>query len=269
MSTRGNTLPRVLIIAGHDPSGAAGIQADIESMMACGVGSASLLTATTTQDTTRFVSLHPQRVADFAAQAELLLADMRFSACKIGLLGDPGIAECVCSLIPQLGEIPVVLDPILRTGTGAAVADTRLIDCIRNHLLPLSTVVTPNLGEARLLSGRQSSADAAQKLLTLGAKNVLITGADEDTPGVINTLYQRDGSQTEYEYRRLAGIYHGSGCTLSASLAACLALEFRIGDAARRAQDFTWSALSAGGRIGRGQLHPDRIRAGHEVPVGK
>ena len=259
----------VLIIAGHDPSGAAGVQADIETMLACGVRCASLLTATTTQDTTRFVSLHPQRVADFAAQAELLLADMRFSACKIGLLGDPGIAKCVCSLIPQLGEIPVVLDPILRTGTGAAVADSRLIDSIRNHLLPLSTVVTPNLAEARLLSGCESSADAGQKLLTLGARNVLITGADEGTPTVINTLYQKGGAQTQYEYRRLAGIYHGSGCTLSASLAAYLALGFKIGDAVRRAQEFTWSALSAGGKIGRGQMHPDRIRAGHEVPGGK
>jgi len=262
-------MPLVLIIAGHDPSGAAGIQADIETMMACGVRCASLLTVTTTQDTARFVSLHPQRVVDFAAQAELLLADMRFSACKIGLLGDPGIAECVCSVVKQLGEIPVVLDPILRAGTGAFVADTSLIDSIRNQLLPLSTVITPNLAEAQLLSGCEARAEAGQKLLALGARNVLITGADEDTPGVVNTLYQRDGDRTQYEYRRLAGTYHGSGCTLSASLAAYLALGFGIGDAARRAQEFTWSALSAGGRIGRGQMHPDRIRAGHDLPGGK
>jgi hydroxymethylpyrimidine/phosphomethylpyrimidine kinase len=261
MTTHEYTKPLVLIIAGHDPSGAAGIHADIETMFACGVRCASLLTATTTQDTARFASLQPQRLEDFSAQAELLLADMRFSACKIGLLGNSDIAECVISLIPRLGGIPIVLDPILRTGTGAGVADSTLFEAIRDRLLPICTVVTPNMAEIRILSGCETGAEAAQKLLALGAKNILTTGADEDTPSVVNTLYQCHGTQTEYEYRRLAGIYHGSGCTLSASLAAYLARGFNIEQAARRAQEFTWSALAAGGQIGRGQLHPDRMQA--------
>ena len=265
MPTHENSKPLVLIVAGHDPSGAAGVQADIETMLACGVRCASLLTATTTQDTNRFVGLHPQRPEDFAAQADLLLADMRFSACKIGLLGSSAIADCVKSLIPRLGEIPVVLDPILRVGTGIAVADAALFAAIRDRLLPMCTVITPNLVEARLLSGCEANAEAAQKLLALGVKNVLATGADEDTPTVINTLYQNKGTPSEYEFRRLAGVYHGSGCTLSASLAAYLAHGFDMEQAARRAQEFTWLALAAGGRIGRGQLHPDRLQAANKV----
>ncbi len=269
MSTHENTTPLVLIIAGHDPSGAAGIHGDIETMFACGVHSASLLTATTTQDTTRFVSLQPQRLEDFAAQADLLLADMRFSACKIGLLGNSDIARCVNGLIPRLDGIPVVLDPILRSGTGTAVADASLLEVIRDQLLPNCTVSTPNLTEARLLSGCETGAEAARKLLAFGAKNILITGADEDTPSVINTLYSSPGSQTEYEFPRLAGVFHGSGCTLAASLAAHLARGFTMAEAARRAQDFTWQSLAAGKRLGRGQLHPDRMQAAEKMPGAK
>ena len=264
MPTHENSKSTVLIIAGHDPSGAAGIQADIETMFACGVRCASLLTATTTQDTVHFVSLQPQRVEDFAAQAELLLADMRFSACKIGLLGNSDIAECVGSLIPRLAGIPVVLDPILRTGTGTVVTDAALFEAIRDRLLPMCTVITPNTAEARHLSGCETDSEAAQRLLALGAKNVLITGADEDTPSVLNTLYNCHGTQKQYEYRRLDGVFHGTGCTLSASFAAYLAHGFDMEEAARRAQEFTWSTLAAGGRVGRGQLHPDRMQAANK-----
>lgn len=261
MTTHQHSKPVVLIIAGHDPSGAAGIQADIEATFACGVRCASLLTATTVQDTTCFINALPQRPEDFAAQADLLLTDMHFSACKIGLLGNAAIAEIVINLIPRLGGIPIILDPILRTGTDATVTDGALFDAIRDRLLPICTVITPNAAEARLLAGRETGPEVARQLLTLGAKNVLVTGADEATPSVINTLYQSDGRQTRFEYRRLAGVYHGSGCTLSASLAAYLACGFDLEEATRRAQEFTWLALSAGVRIGRGQLHPDRMQA--------
>ncbi len=251
----------VLIIAGHDPSGAAGVQADIETMLACGARCASLITATTTQNTTRFDGMHVQNTKDFAAQADLLLADMQFAACKIGLLGSAGIAQAVINLLPRLGAIPIVLDPILRTGTGAAVADTPLLEVIRDGLLPLCTVTTPNLVEARLLTGRETGPEAASRLLQLGAENVLMTGADEDTPGVVNNLYQRDGTHTRFEYQRLAGVYHGSGCTLSSSLAALLARDMELVEAARQAQEFTWAALANGSRLGRGQLHPNRLLA--------
>jgi hydroxymethylpyrimidine/phosphomethylpyrimidine kinase len=152
----------------------------------------------------------------------------------------------------------MVLDPILRAGTGTAVTDAALFEVIRDQLLPNCTVITPNMAEARLLSGCETAALAAQNLLARGAKNVLITGADEDTPTVINFLYESHGAQTTFEYERLAGVYHGSGCTLSACLAANLAQGLSIEEAARRAQDFTWQALAAGSRLGRGQLHPDR-----------
>ncbi|MBI1733111.1 MAG: hydroxymethylpyrimidine/phosphomethylpyrimidine kinase [Gammaproteobacteria bacterium] len=261
MPPQSSATPVVLAIAGHDPSGAAGIHADIETISACGVRSASLITATTAQDTTSFVRIRPQSAADFAEQADLLLADMDFAACKIGLLGTAEIAGVVAEFIPRLGNAPVVLDPVLRSGTGTALADGALQDAIRTRLVPLCAVITPNAAEARALAGCDDGPEAARRLLLLGARNVLITGADADTPGVTNTLYRQDGSQTRYDYPRLPAVFHGSGCTLSASLAAFLARGYELQPAVRAALDFTWAALHAADRLGRGQLHPNRFPA--------
>lgn len=251
-------IPTVLVIAGHDPSGAAGVQADIESIAACGAACASLITATTTQDTTRFVALHPQQVQVFSRQAKLLCADQCFAACKIGLLGDLDVAQAVADILDHLPDVPVVLDPILRTGSGSSVADAALAGFIGGSLAARSTVLTPNAAEARQLAGVDSLEAAARELLRRGAGAVLVTGTDEDTPAVVNRLWHCDGAPLCYEYPRLDGVFHGSGCTLSASLAAFLARGHDVPDAARRAQDFTWNALARGVRRGRGQLHPVR-----------
>lgn len=255
----------VLAIAGHDPSGAAGIQADIESILACGAGSATLITATTTQDTCRFGGLQPQPAETFAAQARLLCADQHFSACKIGLLGSLSIAREVATLLPQFGTIPIVLDPILRTGTGSSVADPKLVEFTLLGLITQGPVVTPNGAEVRQLTGVASISDAAQVLLRHGARAVLVTGTDEGTPNVLNTLWRPGMDPVRFEYPRLPGTYHGSGCTLSSSLAAFLAQGHDIAEAARRAQDFTWLALSLGRQRGHGQLHPDRAAAGRKL----
>lgn len=255
-------IPVVLVMAGHDPSGAAGVQADIESVAACGAACASLITATTTQDTSRFLALHPQQARDFARQAELLCADQRFAACKIGLLGSMEIAVAVAQVLDRIPQVPVVLDPILHAGVGTGVADGSLAEFIGSTLAARSTVMTPNTAEARQLTGADTPEDAARELQRRGAAAVLITAADEDTPVVINRLWYGTDDEIRFEYPRLDGVFHGSGCTLSASLAAFLALGHDIPAAARRAQDYTWNALARGGRRGRGQLHPVRMAPG-------
>lgn len=261
-------LPVVLIIAGHDPSGAAGVQADIESIQACGAASASLITATTTQDTTGFLAMHPQHVEDFARQSQLLCADQRFAACKIGLLGNAAIADVVTQVLERLGGLPVVLDPILRTGSGTDVADPALATVLAGRLARLATVMTPNVAEARALTGASSPEAAAHTLLDRGAGAVLITGADDDTPTVVNRLWLGTGMALQFEYPRLEGVYHGSGCTLSSSLAAFLAAGNTVPEAARLAQEFTWHALAHGGRRGHGQLHPNRSAGASGRPPG-
>lgn len=251
----------MLAIAGHDPSGAAGVQADIETISACGARCATLITVLTAQNTSRFAAVRPQRAEDLREQAQLLQADMEFAACKVGLLGNAAIANIVADVLAAQRHVPIVLDPVLRTGTGVDVADRPLLEVLEARLIAMCTIITPNHAEALALTGCVGSREAAQHLLETGVHAVLITGADDDTPAVINTLYRRAAQPVSFEFPRLPGVYHGSGCTLSASLAAFLALGMDLHDAVQRAQEFTWKSLRAGRKIGRGQLHPDRFAA--------
>jgi hydroxymethylpyrimidine/phosphomethylpyrimidine kinase len=258
MNTANDRPPVVLAISGHDPTGAAGVQADIEAVAHCGARCSTLITATTAQNTETFEAVFPQPLANLRHAADLLLADIRFAACKIGLVGSPAIAEFIADLLGEIGPLPVVLDPVLRAGTGAPVADSPTVEIYRKRLFRLCTVVTPNCAEARTLGGCEDAAEAARRILAMGAAHVLVTGADEPTPRVVNTLHSADGVAVRHEFERIPGQFHGSGCTLSAALAALLARGLEVRGAARLAQEYTHGALLRGYALGRGQLHPDR-----------
>jgi hydroxymethylpyrimidine/phosphomethylpyrimidine kinase len=155
--------------------------------------------------------------------------------------------------------VPIVIDPVLRAGTGPSVADHGTVDIYRRRLLRLCTVLTPNCAEARVLAGCEDAAEAARRLCAMGTANVLVTGADEATPSVVNILHRASGDTIRYEFERLPGQFHGSGCTLSAALAAFLARGLDVETASRLAQEYTHDALRHGRRLGRGQQHPDRL----------
>jgi hydroxymethylpyrimidine/phosphomethylpyrimidine kinase len=261
MNTAKGGPPVVLAISGHDPTGAAGVQADIEAVAQCGARCASLVTALTAQNTATFDAIFPQPIAVLRQAADVLLADMRFSACKIGLVGSPAIANFIADLLARMEPLPIVVDPVLRAGAGTRLADDETVEIYRQRLLPFCTVLTPNCAEARALAGCEDTAEAARRLCELGAANVLVTGADEATPGVVNILYASSGNTIRYEYDRIPGRFHGSGCTLSAALTAFLARGIEVEPAARLAQDYTHDALCRGRALGRGQLHPDRTRS--------
>ena len=252
-----NTPPLLLLIGGHDPSGGAGLQADIETAAALGCRATSLVTCLTTQDSRNVQSLHPQRPQDLQAQLELLLADMQPDVIKIGLLGDATLARLLAEHLHQL-QIPLVLDPVLAAGGGSDLASEELIAVIREHWLPISTLITPNRAEARRLSGLEDAHDAAQWLLQAGCQQVLLTGADEATgEQVRNTLFSAHGEQ-HFDWPLLPHSYHGSGCTLASACACELALGRPASEAVERAQQFTWNALQAAERPGRGQHLPMR-----------
>jgi len=251
--------PVVLIIAGHDPSGGAGIQADIESVAAAGCHAATVITSLTAQNTERVGGVIHQRPEHFEEQLSLLLEDMPVQACKIGLLADPALLEITArTLSGDLRGIPVVLDPVITAGSGHVFVDTELCEAMVRQLLPLATAATPNGIEARKLSGRDNLDEAGAVLLEKGAGSVLITGGHETGGDIVNTLYRKDAAPVRYTWERLPGSYHGSGCTLSSHLAARLARGDDIEMAARAAQEFTQGALRHARRYGRGQLHPDR-----------
>lgn len=251
--------PAILCFSGHDPSGGAGVQADIETIISHRCHPVSVITALTEQDTTNVKKLIPQRPDDIIQQAQTLLADIDVAAIKIGLIGDASVAEAIATLLQQHPGIPVVLDPVLAAGGGTELASQSLIETIVDRLLPLTTVLTPNSVEARRLA-RSDDLNACGPLLqTKGAKYVLITGTHEDSEQVHNRLFMPDQLSEIFNWDRLPYSYHGSGCTLASAIAALLAGGLDVFSAVNEAQDYTWQTLAAAYPSGNGQLNPDRL----------
>ncbi|MDD2758810.1 MAG: hydroxymethylpyrimidine/phosphomethylpyrimidine kinase [Methylomonas sp.] len=253
------TRPVVLCFSGHDPSGGAGIQADIETVFSHCCHPASVITCLTEQDSRNVKKLIPQKPADILSQAETLLADFNVAAIKIGLLGDAAVASAIAKILHQCPNIPVVLDPILAAGGGAELAGRELLTTLIEQLLPLTTIATPNSEEARRLSGHQNLDDCGAWLLNQGADYVLITGTHEQSEHVQNRLFMPDNLIETFNWERLPHHYHGSGCTLASAIAALLSQGLDMFTAANEAQEFTWQALASAYRPGHGQHNPNRL----------
>lgn len=259
--------PLVLVYAASDPSGGAGIQADLLTCASIGCHPLSVITAVTVQDSVgvaRVAAVDSQLVTE---QASLLLQDMSVTVCKIGLLGSVENVVTVAELLAAHPDIPVVFDPVLASGRGDVLADASMILAIRQYLLPLTTVLTPNTLEVRRLAAVQTSllatptlAECSLHLLDLGCKYVLLTGTHNDTPQVYNELYRQGyGLVRTDRWQRLAGSYHGSGCTLASAVASFLAQGYPVEAAVQAAQQFTWQSLATAFRPGKGQYLPNRF----------
>ncbi len=258
--------PIVLSFAATDPSGGAGIQADLMTTSALNCHCLSVITAVTVQDSVGVDRIEPVAGALLEQQARKILADIPVNAFKIGLIGSTENVDAIARVLADYPEIPVVLDPVLASGRGDSMATATLIDAMRHRLLPLTTVLTPNSPEARRLAGNGREGtedmplgDCADQLLALGCRYVLVTGTHEETQRVVNTLYGRTGVIRADNWDRLPGCYHGSGCTLASAVAAYLAHGTPIDEAAQRAQEYAWQALAHGFRAGKGQFIPNRF----------
>jgi hydroxymethylpyrimidine/phosphomethylpyrimidine kinase len=258
--------PIVLTFAATDPSGGAGLQADILTIASMGCHPLSIVTAITVQDTSGVDDVQPVDAEMVADQARAVLEDMPVAAFKIGLLGSVENIAAIAEVISDYPDIPLVLDPVLSSGRGDELANEDMVDALRELLLPQTTILTPNSMEARRLVQDEenevddpSLAECAKRILLLGCEYVLITGTHEHTPKVINTLYGERGLVRSDNWPRLPGIYHGSGCTLASAIAALLANGLPMEEAVREAQEYTWEALKYGFRPGMGQHIPDRL----------
>ena len=250
-----------MAISGHDPSGGAGIQADIEAIAGCGCHCASVITTITEQDTRNARAVHPLPAEQVIGQARAVLEDMPVEAVKLGLLGTREIAAAVAALLAEYDHLPVVLDPVLVAGGGARLAEDPMVPVLRDRLIPRATIMTPNSEEARELVG--ADADDLDRcgaaLVALGCEYALITGGHEPGDDVRNRLYAEDGLLIAEGFPRLPGDFHGSGCTLASALAAQLAHGRRVSAAVKAAEQYTWAALKAGFRPGGGQWIPGRF----------
>ncbi len=245
-------------MAGHDPSGGAGIQADIETIGALGCHPATAVTCLTIQNSRDVIELIPIPPEQTRRQIEAVMADYPVSAIKIGLIGTPEMAVMLGELLRRYSDIPVVLDPVLAAGGGTELSGDALIGRINREILPHTALATPNTAEARRLTGESETKLCAQRLLENGCEGVLITGADEAQAEVVNTLYRPKTTPAQFSWPLLPESYHGSGCTLASSIAAFLARGANLDEAVLHAQQYTWEALSHGWRPGGGQHLPRR-----------
>ncbi len=252
-------LPSVLVLSGNDPSGGAGIQADIQAITAMAAHPAPVITTLTVQDTVNATEVAAVDAGLVSRQARAVLEDLDVAAIKIGLLGGAEVAAAVATLLCDYPDIPVVLDPVLVAAGGARLTETDFAAVLLDLLVPLTTVLTPNTPELHALVEHGTDEEKAASLVARGAQWVLVKGADADTPEVHNVLHGAGGEVEVFTWSRLPGTYHGSGCTLAAALAALLARGETVTDAVGAAQRYTWEALRRGFRPGQGQFIPHRF----------
>ena len=256
--------PIVLSFAATDPTGGAGVQADLLTLSSMGCHALSVVTAITVQDTAGVedvMAIDSDWVID---QARVLLEDMPVTVFKIGLVGSVENCAAIAEVVSDYPDVPLIFDPVLASGGGDELASDDMIAAMRELLIPQTTILTPNSMEARRLADdgddkELSLEDCAKRLLDMGCEYVLITGTHENTPQVVNTLYGEQGVIRSDSWQRLPGSYHCSGCTLASAIAATLANGLDIPEAVREAQEYTWQTLNAGFRPGMGQHIPDRF----------
>jgi len=258
--------PFVLAFAGADPTGGAGLQADLLTLAALGCHPLSVVTAITAQDTAGVAAVQPVAADWVARQARTVLADLPVQAFKIGMVATAENAAAIAAVIDEHPGLPVVLDPVLASGRGDPLGSGDAAAAIAELLVPRATVAIPNSLEARRLAaapgedpGSLPLERCAERLIARGAKFVLVTGAHEPSREVVNALFGAGGLVRSDRWERLPGDYHGSGCTLASATAAGLAHGLAVPDAVQAAQAFTWQALADAFRPGAGQALPDRL----------
>jgi hydroxymethylpyrimidine/phosphomethylpyrimidine kinase len=256
--------PIVLSFAATDPTGGAGIQADLLTLSSMGCHALTVVTAITVQDTAGIEDVLAIEADWVSDQARVLLEDMPVAAFKIGLVGSVENCAAIAEVVSDYPDVPLIFDPVLASGRGDEIATDEMIEAMREMLIPQTTIITPNSLEARRLADdggeeEKSLEYCAKRILEMGCEYVLITGTHENTPLVTNTLYGQQGVVRSDSWQRLSDNYHGSGCTLASAIAATLANGLDIPEAVREAQEYTWQTLSAGFRPGMGQHIPDRF----------
>jgi hydroxymethylpyrimidine/phosphomethylpyrimidine kinase len=254
-----------MTIAGSDPGGGAGLQSDIRTFAALEVYGYSVLTSVIAQSSTRVARVTPVAPALVAAQIEVLVEEARPAALKIGALASAGIVRAVADTITKCKLPAPVVDPVMIASSGARLLERRAESALRDRLIPFARIVTPNVPEAEALTGfrirdRESIREAARKIVAMGASAALIKGGHlRDRAQAVDLFY--DGRNfVELTSPRIAGGgAHGTGCVLSAAIAAYLARGEALEDAVRKAKEFLTAALRASFKIGRSRALLDQF----------
>jgi hydroxymethylpyrimidine/phosphomethylpyrimidine kinase len=264
MSSGMARLPNVLVFSGSDPSGGAGMQADMGAIAALGAHALTVPTALTVQDNVSVFAVHPVDAELVRHQAQVLIDRFQIDAVKLGIAGNRANAEVIAAIIAALRQrqplLPVVFDPVLASGKGDALSAENAVAALE-PLYARASIITPNLNEADRLCGAQYSAPQQAALLQQrGCPHVLLKGGHgPQQQDVINRWFGPDGAFESWQWPRLPGEFHGSGCTLAAALAARLAHGDAMRDAIAAAQVYCQRTLEHAYSIAPGQLIPNRV----------
>jgi hydroxymethylpyrimidine/phosphomethylpyrimidine kinase len=249
-------IPKALTIAGSDSGGGAGIQADLKTFAALGVYGASALTAITAQNTVGVHAVHEIPTGIISAQIDAVLDDIGADAVKTGMLASGPIIECVADALQRHGVLRLVVDPVMVAKSGDALLRQDAVEALRTRLVPLATVLTPNIPEAETLTGMKISSDAevrraAEMIVEMGAKSVVVKGGHREGPAT-DLFY--DGSRfREFFAPRIDTLNtHGTGCTFASAVAAGLARGMSVLEAVALAKGYVTEAIRGSFPLGRG-----------------
>ncbi|WP_045837939.1 bifunctional hydroxymethylpyrimidine kinase/phosphomethylpyrimidine kinase [Hyphomicrobium sp. 99] len=254
------SVPIALTIAGSDPSGGAGIQADLKTFSAFGIYGATIVTALTAQNTLGVQGVFPISLEFIAAQFHSVVSDLNVSSIKTGMLGDAATVETVARLLAEVPGVPVVVDPVMVATSGDVLLAADAIDAVRNALIPRAQLITPNIPEASRLLDRAEAATEdemrmqAEALMLFGCGAVLIKGGHGAGADAVDVFFDGREHRIFRRPRVATRNTHGTGCTLSAAIAAGLAEGKPLPDAIEAGKLFVWRALQAGAdmRVGSG-----------------
>jgi len=245
----------VLLFSGLDPSGAAGIVADIETINQFGMTSLPIITTLTVQNSQEIKLVETTSESLIEAQFQAITDDISFKTVKIGLLGSLGQINTIIKLLNTRPELSIILDPVITSGNDEVLLDEDVINVMRNELIPLTTILTPNLTELNRLApglGEQSAVSS------LDCPWILVTTADHSDIDIEHRLYHHSKLVGQFLYKKLPGKYHGSGCTLSSAISALIASDVPVKIACKRALDYTYQTLLSAKKLGKMQYHPNR-----------
>lgn len=252
------SIPNILTIAGSDSGGGAGVQADLKAISALGGYGASVITAITAQNTVAVTAIHDVPPEVIAAQLDAVLSDLDIAAVKIGMLSQPAVIEVVAEKLTEYAPGPVVLDPVMVAKSGDALLAEEAVTALKERLIPLATVLTPNLPEAEVLLDaptREPLADYARGLLALGPQYALLKGGHGEGSLLSDHLVSASGAWRFDSTRIATQNTHGTGCTLSSAIAAKIALGLPIPEAVQAAIDYLHAAIARADSLSVGHGH--------------
>lgn len=259
MEMNSATPPRALTIAGSDSGGGAGIQADLKTFAALGVFGTSAVTAITAQNTLGVTAVAEVPIEVISDQIDAVVTDIGVDAVKTGMLSSSEIVECVAGDVERLDLKPLVVDPVMVAATGAQLLQDEAVESVKGRLIPLATVLTPNIPEAEVLSGVEidSVEDmelAGSELIAMGAGAVVVKGGhiDDGSGRVNDVLVTRDGLRRFTSLRIDTTSNHGTGCTFASAIAAHLAHGLNLERSVDAAQRYVWNAMASASPIGGG-----------------